>query len=732
VVTAFDVPYEPGYLCSIVNQSYCLRHRYDFRRFLLRPEQMAELAAGRYGAWGKVALLQHLLDDPDVGLIESDYLVWIDADALVIDHTVGLEQFVECAAGAELIVGEDTADADWLNTGVVLLRATPWCRELLRRWWSEGGTRWHGADAVCWDQSALCSLLQRTCGLGAERPWFSYHGGRRRKMVGDRVFVVDCGSLNFKHVNNCSFIFHAVQQEERLQSGDGLALPKLDRLRQAVLGHHVRGAWFIDLSNEEMLPDTDALAGDARQHFEVAWELWSQSFEAPVSLARPGVGWEEVKQPELPHIEGTAVATQLPASGRRSTDHEAPWVEPLVTRRLPAPWEEAVVGDLDAVAASLGGEDITVAPCAPVRASDAAEGIVFHRVKLWQLCEYCAGRPPPIVALCCLDARRRFRCTGWSPPARCHRGGLERPGARAFLELEPPGSVTRLHCRGVRCRLWQVVGRRRYVLCRSGDLAALRPDAHAALEKWEGQQPAACDAAVQGGESDDGAALGAAPFVTVLERGQALDVPADWWFCSCALTASIVWREELLEGDPTANVGKSRVSMNSPAAQLGMAHGPGRGRPDARGTVAAAGSPIGTSRPAPPVTGPAAQLEMVQCSGRDQPAVRCRSAVLHYALRDAAGQELESSWQRKQPCVLPMSVASTTGTAHCALGGGVPKRWAVLEILRSGVLQALRPGQRRAVEARRRGARYVIDVDPLGADCVPRPWERSFPGGADL
>ena len=51
----------------------------------------------------------------------ADYLVWIDADAMVLHHHRRFEEFVEAASGADFIVGEDMADTDWLNTGLFLV-----------------------------------------------------------------------------------------------------------------------------------------------------------------------------------------------------------------------------------------------------------------------------------------------------------------------------------------------------------------------------------------------------------------------------------------------------------------------------------------------------------------------------------------------------------------------------------------------------------------------------------
>eukprot|EP00913_Durusdinium_trenchii_P033356 g31227.t1 len=219
--------------------AYCQQHGHRFRRVLLSPEDMAKLAGGRHLAWAKVALLRNLLrgrgyDGSASGDFEEDfdYLVWIDADALVLDHSVRLEDFLELPVPAmDFIIGEDMADTDLLNTGLMFFRRSQWCRELLRRWWEESDPKWH--QEVCWDQTGLCRLLRQD-GFGREEPWYSWAGGARYKNWKGHIFTVDCGSFNFKYLNNCGFVFHAVGERELLLSGTRNLLLKRDRLYMAV------------------------------------------------------------------------------------------------------------------------------------------------------------------------------------------------------------------------------------------------------------------------------------------------------------------------------------------------------------------------------------------------------------------------------------------------------------------------------------------------------------------
>ncbi|CAE7591522.1 unnamed protein product [Symbiodinium natans] len=250
LVTAHDVDYKIGFLCSVVNEAYCKKHGYGFLRVVQSRDDMCKLSSGRHLAWAKVALLRYLLSttlsptsptSPSAPawvskgmspVSDFDYVVWIDADAMVLNHALKLEHFVTTAQEADFIIGEDMADTDFLNTGLMFFRArSAWCQDLLQKWWDDSDARWH--HEVCWDQTGLCGLLQTRGILGKKKDWFSWHGGLQHKHL-QRTFVFDCGSFNFKYINNCNFVFHAVGERELLFSFSCQLMLKKDRLEKAV------------------------------------------------------------------------------------------------------------------------------------------------------------------------------------------------------------------------------------------------------------------------------------------------------------------------------------------------------------------------------------------------------------------------------------------------------------------------------------------------------------------
>ena len=126
-----------GFSCKSaeINRRYSARHGYDFTH-----EQYDSVALAPQ--YEKIRILRKHLGS-------TDYLVWLDSDACVIDQSLPLQTFCEepknlVIAGHEF--GFDLAgrrvryELDGhpcgLNTRVLLLRDTSWSEQFLEAWWS--------------------------------------------------------------------------------------------------------------------------------------------------------------------------------------------------------------------------------------------------------------------------------------------------------------------------------------------------------------------------------------------------------------------------------------------------------------------------------------------------------------------------------------------------------------------------------------------------------------------
>jgi hypothetical protein len=126
-------------------------------------------------AWYKALMLLRYLENKQELLHSGiDYLLWIDADAIVIDHSISLDYFITLGRGSDLIISEDIHKGCLINSGVMLVRLTEWSRSLWDEVWnSERSRRYH--DVYFYDQSALMRALRaRDVGLEQLKPFHSF------------------------------------------------------------------------------------------------------------------------------------------------------------------------------------------------------------------------------------------------------------------------------------------------------------------------------------------------------------------------------------------------------------------------------------------------------------------------------------------------------------------------------------------------------------------------------
>jgi hypothetical protein len=100
-----------------VNVEYALSHNYVFNMFIHPPAPWSETV------WGKITYLKKRL-------AEFDWVMWIDADAMITNHRVRIEDLIEKAGeGKDLII---SSDLNGLNAGVFLLRNCEWSQLFLQ------------------------------------------------------------------------------------------------------------------------------------------------------------------------------------------------------------------------------------------------------------------------------------------------------------------------------------------------------------------------------------------------------------------------------------------------------------------------------------------------------------------------------------------------------------------------------------------------------------------------
>ncbi len=100
-----------------VKQDYCKSHIYDYRD----DEDDEIVDKSRPLAWSKVNLIRRCLKDG------YDYVVWIDADAFIMNPTIKLESIiVNFSKDKDILLTMDAVDV--LNSGVMFIKNTEWSK----------------------------------------------------------------------------------------------------------------------------------------------------------------------------------------------------------------------------------------------------------------------------------------------------------------------------------------------------------------------------------------------------------------------------------------------------------------------------------------------------------------------------------------------------------------------------------------------------------------------------
>eukprot|EP00434_Breviolum_minutum_P007280 symbB.v1.2.006426.t1/scaffold383.1/size215797/8 len=188
IVTAFDSNYDCGFLCGVSHEAYAQKHGYRQQSWILDPTELQQLCEGRAPQWAKVALLRRLLRQALASDAGPRWIVWLDADTLLLNFDVKLEDFT--IQDFDLIMSEDMSCE--LNTGVMILRTSTWSLQLLDEVWAKADAKLHHGPFH--EQTALCQRLAIST-QAFQRPWWTFQGGPLRKVLEQKVLVLDCGLL---------------------------------------------------------------------------------------------------------------------------------------------------------------------------------------------------------------------------------------------------------------------------------------------------------------------------------------------------------------------------------------------------------------------------------------------------------------------------------------------------------------------------------------------------------
>ena len=122
-------------------QLYCKKHNYDY----IEDETVVDIS--RPLAWSKVLLLQKYLPSYDI-------LVWIDADAMIMNLDQNLEEKIQLMKETDIMVlGKTKID---INTGVIFIKNSPYSNSLLSRLYSMTDF----INSTSWEQTAFIHIYE--------------------------------------------------------------------------------------------------------------------------------------------------------------------------------------------------------------------------------------------------------------------------------------------------------------------------------------------------------------------------------------------------------------------------------------------------------------------------------------------------------------------------------------------------------------------------------------------
>jgi hypothetical protein len=103
--------------------------------------------------WNKV---KYLMDEINLNSSHPEWIVWLDADLIVVDWSLNITQLVSQYPQAEIIMSKDKVTAPFVsNSGFIIVRNSLWSYQFLDLWWNTYNRK------TCCDQNALTWLYQR-------------------------------------------------------------------------------------------------------------------------------------------------------------------------------------------------------------------------------------------------------------------------------------------------------------------------------------------------------------------------------------------------------------------------------------------------------------------------------------------------------------------------------------------------------------------------------------------
>jgi len=182
-----------GKYTESINKKYCEDHGYTYYN-QTDTDIIRNASNGRALTWYKPRFIAEVFDK-----FNPDYILFLDADAIVCDSSYRIEQFID--EGYNIICTEDYGPSK-LNAGVFIMKNTDWTKNFLKKWWDicdelKGGENdqiGYYAHGLWHDQTCFGKLMDRL------------------DDAADNIKIISNVRLNgreYKNQIDKNFIFHA-------------------------------------------------------------------------------------------------------------------------------------------------------------------------------------------------------------------------------------------------------------------------------------------------------------------------------------------------------------------------------------------------------------------------------------------------------------------------------------------------------------------------------------------
>lgn len=136
-----------------INSEYCKRNNYTY--YVEKNESLIkEKCKDRSFHWYKPHLVQNIIKDNP----ECEYILYMDMDAVFINHYRKIEEFI--SEGVSVLMTEDHGFC-MVNTGVILFKNDQYTIEVLENWWHSGEELPEYKQKFWWDQSVIKPIFER-------------------------------------------------------------------------------------------------------------------------------------------------------------------------------------------------------------------------------------------------------------------------------------------------------------------------------------------------------------------------------------------------------------------------------------------------------------------------------------------------------------------------------------------------------------------------------------------